>query len=62
MGGQSVGRWWWYIEADLPTALGGGGRVLVISLKEQMTNQKEDECAKQKTLRNKKTQTVAYEQ
>lgn len=33
MRGQSVSRWWWYIEADLPTELGEKGRSVVMSLR-----------------------------
>lgn len=48
MGRQSVGGGWECVEADLPTAL-GGGRKLVMSLREQMTNQRQNElpCQKQ---------------
>lgn len=47
MGRQSVGGRWECIEANLPTAL-GDGRKLVMSLREQMTNQREDEFPSQK--------------
>lgn len=39
MSRQSVGGRWQCIEADLPTAL-GGGRKLVMSLREQMTKER----------------------
>lgn len=42
MGRQSVSGRWECIEADLPAAL-GDRRKLAMSLREQMTNQREDE-------------------
>lgn len=47
MGRQSVGGGWECIEADLPAEL-GGGKKLVISLRQQMTNQRENEFSGQK--------------
>ena len=48
MGGQSVGGWWKCVEADLPTVLGDGKKLVVLSLREQITNQRENEFSSKK--------------
>lgn len=48
MGGQSVGGGRKCVEADLPTVLGGGKKLVVMSLREQITNQRENEFPSQK--------------
>lgn len=60
MGGQSVGGRWECVEADLPTALGGGKKLVVMSLRKQI---KERMSSQVRTVRdNKQTQTVDSEQ